>query len=489
MHEVLTAHAPDYIWLVDRAGTILFVNKTVAPLSAADMVGRSWFEFIPRFEHERVAAVLEHVFKTGRSAVIEQPGVGDGGSQAWYGTHIGPVLKDGIVTGAVLISRDISEQRQSDTQLRVVDRLATVGTLAAGVAHGINNPLSAVVANLAIAGRAVEEIGDHPAASELATALREAGDAALRIGDVVADLAVFLRVEDDHVQPVDVRAVLESTLRLAANEIRHRARLIKDLDDVPRVSGNEGRLGQVFMNLIVNAVQAIPEGRADRNVIHVVTRVGADGRVEIEITDTGVGMSPAVLSRLFTPFFTARQSGESAGLGLAISQRIVAGLGGEIKVTSAPGAGSTFTVCLPAQPAAAVVRTTPRPTPPAMRRGKVLVIDDEPMITAVVRRVLKNHHEVVIEHAAAAALARISAGERFDAILCDLMMPDINGMDVHDELAKIAPDQLARTTFMTGGAFTERARQFVDRLGDRVIAKPFMPADLIAAVAAHINRS
>jgi PAS domain S-box-containing protein len=489
MHDVLTAHAPDFILMVDRAGTILFINRVVAPLTVADVVGKSWFDFVPKYDHERIGGVLDEVFRTGRSMVVESASVGAGGKEAWYGTHIGPVVRDGEITGAVLIARDISEQRQSDAQLRVVDRLATVGTLAAGVAHGINNPLSAVVANLSIAGRVVDELGDHPAAGELANALRDAGDAAMRIGDVVGDLAVFLRVEDDHSQAVDVNAVLEATLRLAANEIRHRARLVKELADVPPVRGNQGRLGQVFMNLIVNAAQAIPEGRADRNIIHVRSRVAPDGRVEVDVIDTGVGMAPDVVARLFTPFFTARQSGESAGLGLAISQRIVTALGGEITVSSTPRTGSTFTVRLPAMVAPVVERTTPRPTPPAMRRGKVLVIDDEPMITTVVRRVLKSHHDVVIEHAAAAALARISAGERFDAILCDLMMPEVNGMDVHDELARIAPEQLARTTFMTGGAFTERARQFVDRLGDRVIAKPFLPADLIAAVAAHINRS
>ena len=489
MHEVLTAQAPDIIMMVDRTGTLQFINRALPPWTTENVIGMSWLEFIPPFDRERLTAVFDEVLRSGGSTVVEQVGYGANGVETWYSTHFGPVTQGGEITGVILIARDISEQRQSDAQLRVVDRLATVGTLAAGVAHGINNPLSAVVANLAIARRAVEDLTPSPTTTDLDAALREAGDAALRIGDVVADLAVFLRVEDDHVHPVDVRSILESTLRLAANEIRHRARLVKELGEVPPVTGNEGRLGQVFMNLIVNAAQAIPEGHADRNVIHVVTRIAADGKVEVEITDTGIGMSPEVVARLFTPFFTARQSGESAGLGLAISQRIVTALDGEIRVVSAPGAGSTFTVRLPAQAASVATRATPRPTPPAMRRGRVLVIDDEPMITTVVRRVLKSHHDVVVEHAAKAALDRIAAGERFDAILCDLMMPELSGMDVHDELARIAPDQLERTTFMTGGAFTEHARQFVDRLGDRVIAKPFMPADLIAAVAAHVNRS
>jgi PAS domain S-box-containing protein len=486
MHEA-SEHAPDFIVMVDRAGTIQFVNRVVPPFELADVIGKSWLEFAVPFERERIAGVLAEVLRTGKSIVFEQVGIGEGRTPTWYGTHIGPVVRDGAITGAVMVARDITEQRRHDAQLRVADRLATVGTLAAGVAHGINNPLSAVVANLAIASRALDDLRDHPAVSDLTAALREAGEAALRIGDVVADLGVFLRAEDEHVQAVDVRALVESTLRLAGNEIRHRARLVKELDEVPPVSGNEGRLGQVFMNLLVNAVQAIPEGRADRNLIQVRCRLGADRRVEIAISDTGVGMSPDVVARLFTPFFAAWHARDSVGLGLAISQRIVAGLGGEIAVVSTPGEGSTFTVRLPALPMAAVERAAPRPTPPATRRGRVLVIDDEPMITRVVHRVLKSHHDVVIEHAAAAALARIAAGERFDAILCDLMMPEVSGMDVHDELARIAPDQLARTTFMTGGAFTERARQFVERLGGRVLAKPFQPADLVAVVAAHLD--
>ena len=484
--RAIAEHAPDFIMLLDRAGTIRFINKAVPPWTRADVVGRSWLDFAQPFERERIAAILEDVFATGHPVELEQVGYGVGGTACWYGSHLGPVRKDGEITGAVLIARDITAQREREARLRVADRLATVGTLAAGVAHGVNNPLSAVVANISIAQRALAALGDHPAAAQLGAALRDAGEAALRIGDVIGDLTVFVRAEDEHLRPVDVRAVLESTLRLTWNELRHRARLVRDLAEVPRVAGNEGRLGQVFLNLIVNAIQAIPDGRADRNVIHVATSLTEDGEVAVLVSDTGEGMTGDVLARLFQPFFTTR-SAESAGLGLAISQRIVTALGGRIEVTSAPGAGSTFAVILPA-----LHEERPAPPPPsrverAPRRARILVIDDEEIVTRVCARVLEEHHEVVTVNAAGAAIDRIVAGERFDAILCDLMMPDLTGMDVHDAIAAAAPELLPRIVFMTGGAFTERARAFIDRVPNPILAKPFAIDDLVDLIARQLD--
>jgi signal transduction histidine kinase len=471
--------------LLDRAGTIRFINKVLAPWTLGDVVGRSWLDFAQPYEHARISAILDEVLADGQPRELEQVGYGEGATPTWYASHLGPVIRDGRVTGAVLVARDMTAQREREARLRVADRLATVGTLAAGVAHGINNPLSAVVANLALVRRMLDGVPADVRA-DLDAALRDAGDAALRIGDVVGDLTVFVRAEDPSVGPVDPRAILESTLRLAGNEIRHRARLVRDLDEVPAVQANEGRLGQVFMNLLINAVQAMPEGRADRNVLHVTTRVAADGRVEIAIADTGVGISDEVQARLFTPFFTTRAPGESAGLGLAISQRIIASFGGVIEVESAPGAGSVFRVLLPALDAA----PAPRPVAPRVattrRRARVLVIDDERIVTDVIAKILGEDHDVVTENSATAALDRIANGERYDAILCDVMMPEVSGIDFHAGVAMLAPELLPRIAFMTGGAFTPRARQFLDRVESPVLGKPFTFEELQSVIAAQL---
>ena len=274
---------------------------------------------------------------------------------------------------------------------------------------------------------------------------------------IVRDLKIFSRSDEDKTGAVDVRRVIESSLRMAWNEIRHRARLVKDYGDVPPVEGNEGRLGQVFLNLIVNAAQAMPEGRADKNEIRVITKQDDHGRVVVEVRDTGSGIPESVISRIFDPFFTTKPIGVGTGLGLAICHRIVTALGGELTVESQVGKGSVFRTILPVakgdaaevshQPAALVVG----------RRGRILVVDDEPMLGTAVRRMLSAEHEVLAVTSARDAIERVFKGERFDIILCDLMMPEVTGMDLHAELVRFAPEQAEKMVFMTGGAFTSRS--------------------------------
>lgn len=294
--------------------------------------------------------------------------------------------------------------------------------------------------------------------------------------DIVRDLKLFSRADEDDRIAVDVERVLESSQRMAWNEIRHRARLVKDFAPVPPDFANESRLGQVFLNLIVNAAQAIPEGRAESNRIRIGTSLGPGGRVVVEVTDTGSGMPPDVLKRLFAPFFTTKPVGVGTGLGLSICHRIVTALGGEIRAESTLGQGSTFRVFLP--PADLAKSSTPTPpTAPArtVRRGRVLVIDDEASVGSAIRRVLGSEHEVIVTNRGGDAIARLGTGERFDVILCDLMMPEMTGMDVHAALVDQWPEQADRMIFLTGGAFTVLAREFLARVPSLRIDKPSTP--------------
>jgi len=230
----------------------------------------------------------------------------------------------------------------------------------------------------------------------------------------------------------------------------------------------------VFLNLIVNAAQAIQEGQVERNRIQLSTRL--DGRkVIVEVTDTGSGMPPEVLRKLFTPFFTTKPVGTGTGLGLSICHRIVTGMGGQIAVESQLGQGTTFRVTLPV---ADLERSAPsRPVAPrlpdATRRGRILIVDDEAFVAKALGRTLSREHDVTLISRAAEALARIGGGERFDIILCDLMMPEMTGMDLYAELAGSTPEQAERMIFMTGGAFTPTARAFLDRVPNQRIEKPF----------------
>jgi signal transduction histidine kinase len=384
------------------------------------------------------------------------------------------------------------ERTDMQEQLSISERLASVGLLAAGVAHEINNPLSLVLGSLELARRRLDQLQtdqvEKSALGHVVDELDAANTAAERIRDVASDLRLFARSNDEEHGPVDIERVIRSSLRMAQTEIRHRAHLRLDFTPVPLIDANESRLGQVFLNLLMNAAQSIDEGRAEDNEIAVSTRLDEDGRVVAEVRDSGCGIAPEHRRRLFTPFFTTKPMGEGTGLGLSICHRIVTGFGGTISVESEPGEGSTFTVVLPAIPSATMSPASAAvEEPPAARRGSVLVIDDEPGIGLLIRKVVERDHDVMVTTSAVEALDWITAGRRYDLILCDLMMPHMTGMDFFEKLVHIDPGQAQETVFLTGGAFTPRARQFLVEMDNRCIEKPFDIADLHAMVNDHIG--
>jgi signal transduction histidine kinase/CheY-like chemotaxis protein len=388
-----------------------------------------------------------------------------------------------------------AERRRMHEQLLISDRMVSMGTLAAGVAHEINNPLASVMANLDLAARELAELGEKLSIgaelSEVREELRDARDAAERIRNIVRDLKIFSRSEEGSKGLVDIHRVMESTLRMAWNEVRHRARLVKMYGATPRVEASDSRLGQVFLNLIINAAQAIAEGDAEHNEIRITTSTDERGWAIVEVADTGPGMGPEVRGLLFTPFFTTKPVLVGTGLGLSICQRIVSDLGGSIDVESELGRGTRFRVSIPGAPprpsepdTAVAARATPAP-----RRGRVLVVDDERMVTKALSRILSTDHTVVLATSAADALARLAAGEEYDVILCDLMMPQMTGMDLYDELLRVAPQVVSRIVFLTGGAFTHRARKFLDAIPNQRIEKPFDSMHLRSLINDRVRAS
>jgi CheY-like chemotaxis protein len=307
---------------------------------------------------------------------------------------------------------------------------------------------------------------------------------------------MFSRGEELARAPVDVAHVLESAVRMAAHELRARATVHRTYGDVPLVDANEARLGQVFLNLVLNAAQAIPAGDPERNHIRLATSTDERGRVVVSIADTGCGIPPELRSRVFVPFFTTKAVGGS-GLGLSIAQRIVADLGGEIDLTSEVGRGTELRVTLPACAGAEPPGAPPQivrpeaavhPRPP-LARPRVLVIDDEPMLTSALRSLLADTHDVEVQNDALAARDAFAAGARYDAVLCDLMMPRLSGIQLHGALREIAPDQARRMILMTGGALTPESRDFLATSGVAWIEKPFQLEDLFRALAAITGRS
>ena len=294
-------------------------------------------------------------------------------------------------------------------------------------------------------------------------------------------MRAFARPAEEHRGAVDLRRVVETTLRIAAKEVKNRARLDLELQPVPPVVADEARLAQVVLNLITNAVHALPDdGQAHR--VTVVTRTSQAGWAVIEVSDTGDGIAPAVIGRIFDPFFTTKPTGVGTGLGLSICHGIVMGLGGQIEVDSKVGRGTTFRVALP--PA---MVTTPAPSlaaaPSAPRRLSVLVIDDEPAVAAALARTLSEEHEVIVAGSSQEGLARLLEGGKFDVVLCDLYMPAPSGMDIYDELAQNRAGLERKVFFMTGGAMSPRARTFLERVPNARLEKPFDARTLLDALA------
>jgi PAS domain S-box-containing protein len=395
-------------------------------------------------------------------------------------------LSDGMVIG---IAQDVTERRKARDALVLSARMASVGTLAAGVAHEINNPLAFVLTNLEFTESALrsslDELSGSAAGNPTVARLREAVDAigdasagARRVRNIVRDLKTFSRGVDHHGAPIDLIDVLETSIRMAHNELRHRTRVVRDFGAVPRIVGHADRLGQVFLNLLVNAAHAIPEGYASKNEVRVVARTDPHGRALIEVHDTGTGISGEVLPRILDPFFTTKPVGQGTGLGLSICHSIVTGLGGEIQVESELGKGSVFRVLLPATQGETLPPPPVAVVPAAPRRARVLIVDDEPLFGKAIARMVAGDHDVVFETRAGQALARIAAGEVFDVILCDLMMADVTGMDFIEELSRVDASVARRVALTTGGAFTEKAREFLERVPNRRLAKPFAKEEL-----------
>jgi signal transduction histidine kinase len=383
----------------------------------------------------------------------------------------------------ILVLRDVTHRRDLEVRLAVADRMLSMGTLAAGVAHEINNPLSYVIANLRTSSRTLERLADDlpdPERNALDDMLSDALEGAERVRAIVADLGSFARPDDGTIGAIDVAAVVERTVKLADNQLRHHARLVRNLAAVPLARGNEGRLGQVLLNLLIHAAKA-SAGSVDCAVILDVQQRG--DRVAIAVGDTGPGIPEADRARIFDPYFSSRPMAVG-GLGLSICHGLVTGMGGTIEVTSRAGVGTTFTVLLGVatrEPrlAVPVPLASPRPLAPGTR-PRVLVVDDDLRVARALARALEGC-EVTVEDNGALALARLLGGE-FDLVFCDLMMPSMSGMELHRRLAEQRPGYEQRLIFMTGGAFTPEASEFLRRVDNRCLAKPFGLDQVLALV-------
>jgi signal transduction histidine kinase len=403
--------------------------------------------------------------------------------------------------GVVLYIRDATDEREREIGRLQSEKLASIGMLAAGVAHEINNPAAFVLANIeALTGhmRLIEDkLRELPGADaargslsdmlfEASAILQESKEGMARIQRIVRDLGSFSHADEDVSVPMSVNTAVESALTMLRNELKYRARVEQDLRATRLVLASAPRLGQVFLNLISNAVQALVEADVKRNLVRVHSRDEGD-HVVVEVSDNGPGIAPDAAPRIFEPFFTTKPRGMGTGLGLPISLGIVRSLGGEIIVDSRPGEGATFRVRIPATAAAPAARpsqaSVPDTTPPrTFSRRRILAVDDEALLLKAYRRMLTDAHELVTALGGHEALGVLAKDARFDVVLCDLQMPEMSGMELHAAVMERHPALAERFVFVTGGAFSCDARRFLEEAGPSVIQKPFNVDDLLRLV-------
>jgi PAS domain S-box-containing protein len=381
---------------------------------------------------------------------------------------------DGVPATLVTV-RDVTDRhRELQAQLMASDRLLSVGRLAAGVAHEINNPLSYALESLRALDR---DLRGMPASR---ARLGEALEGTQRVAAIVQDLRTFSRADEQSVDVVDLRQLLEASVRMTRSDFSHHATLEWDFVGKPCVAANEARLGQVFINLIINALQAMDDDGSRSDHVLTIACYRAGEEAVVEIRDTGCGMNEQVRSQIFEPFFTTKPVGFGTGLGLHYCHTVVTALGGRIDVASQPDRGSVFTVTLPA--AASKRRERPRSDSQrfSLPKMRILIIDDEPRVARALARLLGRHDVTVMNDGREGISAYLR--DRHDAIVCDMMMPGVDGADVYARIAEAAPGDERRIVFVTGAAFSGRARAFLESVDNPIVEKPFDPIELRRAL-------
>jgi two-component system, cell cycle sensor histidine kinase and response regulator CckA len=392
-----------------------------------------------------------------------------------------------VVIEQIILS---SERKRLAARAVELERIRALGLLVAGVAHEINNPLTYVLGNLELASSRQRQLlassdRSSSAGAKLFENIESARDGAERIAFIVRLLSTFVRGSSDETQEIDVLRALDAAARLTMQHIRTRARLKLELSSLPPVRANEARLAQVFLNLLINAAQAIPEGTPDQNEIRVRATHEGD-HIVITIRDTGCGIAPELTSRIFEPFYTTKPADQGTGLGLSISRDVVVSFGGRITVDSELGQGATFRIELPiasAQQKAHPSGPAPSPSiPPLGAEGqRILVLDDEPLIGDFLVGALEgNLVDVTVD--GTEALKRAVDGN-YDLVLCDLRMPRMSGIEFYNELGRRRPDLIKAFVLMTGAAVDEELARFLATDKVPVLRKPFDMGELKQVVS------
>lgn len=515
--------APDMMASVDpQTAQLKECNQAVVDrlgYSREELLNRSIFELYHPDCLEAVREAFDAFATTGEVRDAELQLKRKDGTKIEVSLNVSSVRDEqGAIVASSSIWRDITEQKQTEVALARLnkeleerieqrttalrksreratraERLAAIGQLAAGVAHEINNPASSIILNDEIirdrAQTLLEQAGHgHDMLEEIETLAGQNLDAVARVRAIVKSLSAFARTQDASTEAVQVNEIVRDACEIVRNEIRYRGRLVLDLADLPEIVAVRTKLVQMMVNLLVNGVHALGEDRPEDNLISVSTRRD-EFSIWITVEDTGCGIAPDVVEHVLDPFFTTKGS-RGTGLGLAIVADVVQLHGGEITVKSTPGKGTCFAIRVPTQTGLELLVTQREPSPrhrPAGARARILVVDDDAAVRDAFRRVLERHHEVTVADSGDEGLAEIARGTPFDVILCDLMMPEVDGPRFYAAVRATDPALACRIMFCSGGAVTDGVREFVSSMPNRLLEKPATRAELLDAVEVMLS--
>ncbi|MGD8329820.1 MAG: response regulator, partial [Acidobacteriota bacterium] len=386
------------------------------------------------------------------------------------------------------IMADVTEERNNEERLRRAERLASLGGLAAGAAHEINNPLAAI----SLAAQMLME--DNRLPEDVLDDVRVIERQASRAGEVTDRMLVFARRREGERDAYDINDLIREVLRSRRYEMQAHAITLVDSpsEGLPQVWVDPVQIERVLTNVIINAEKALAEMPDDERLLTVTTRATGTG-VAVDVADTGPGIPEHVLPNIFDPFFTTREVGQGTGLGLSMSHSIVQAHAGELKVKTAPGEGTTFTMELP-RAAAGIdaaeknVRGARRAPDFVLREDgasrplSVLVVDDDKEIRELARRYLVGKGHSVTEASTGREALKLVTANEYDGIVLDLRMPDMSGEGFFEWLRRNRPEMATRVTVISGDLVNPQTLETLERIGQPYLLKPFKTHELLAYI-------
>ena len=469
--RTLIESSPDAV-MVHRFGRLVYVNTALRTLlgyaTDTQLVGRPFLDMVVPSQRESVTAHLKLSMAADSIVTDEVTLMRADGSTAIVEVRAMQILFDGE-PAVVAMGRDMTERRQLQAQLLQADRLASMGRLAGGIGHEINNPLAYIMANLVYLSEELERTERTtplPNYEEMRSAIGETRDGAARVREIVRGLTSFLRTDTAQISSIDVRTLMNSALQLTWNQLRSEVCITTDYQDVPLLKANEATLGQAFLNIIMNAAEAVRGNRNELQHINISIHFEA-AQVAITITDSGPGIDRAIVERVFEPFFTSKPTGQGTGLSLSVCHSIVTQLGGNISVVETNTPGCTMRVVLP------VDDNGFEPSHP-QERLRILIVGRETPTLRTLQATLRGH---ILTLASSASGATPAAQARdFDLVICDEAA-------IENSIGNLLATLTTNQPRLTGRVLLlDTPTQKISHSGVTVVAKPIAPAQLHQAI-------